>query len=147
MSEADTLFYLDTSALLPYYRREAASGLVQQFLSAQTQAIRISILTEVELASALARTVRTGELDEVDASGIGSLFEDDTRAGLFERVSMTASHYRQAKKWLLLRSTALRTLDALHLACCHAMRAEMVTADRILHGSAIQLKVPCRLLG
>jgi predicted nucleic acid-binding protein len=54
------MLYFDTSALLPYYRQEQASEQVQALLSVQRQPVLISHLTEVEVASALARWVRTG---------------------------------------------------------------------------------------
>jgi hypothetical protein len=44
--------------LLPYYRQEQASDRVQALLLAQAQPVLISHLTEVEVASALARWVR-----------------------------------------------------------------------------------------
>lgn len=54
------MLYFDTSALLPYYRREHASERVQALLLSQSQPVLISHLTEVEVASALARWVRMG---------------------------------------------------------------------------------------
>jgi predicted nucleic acid-binding protein len=52
----------------------------------------------------------------------------------------------QAKSWLVLRDPALRTLKALHLACCHAIGGVIVTSDQSLHATAGQLKIASRLL-
>lgn len=146
MSKAEPILYLDTSVLLPYYRREPASSYVEQWLSRLTKPLRISALTEVEFASAIARIVRMNELDNENARQITNLFEKECRDGLFHKMPLNTSHYKQAKAWLSSRVTALRTLDALHLACSHSLRAEMVTADRVLHIAAGQLHVQSRLL-
>ena len=87
------MIYFDTSALLPYYRQEAASRAVQQLLQSQTQPVLISDLTRVEVARALARTA------------------------------------------------ALRTLDALHLACAAAGDAALVTLDDSLRAAAVSLGI------
>lgn len=108
---AETLYYLDISALLPYYRREPASDVVQQFLQGLTAPVRISALTEVELASSLARLVRTQEMQEVNAAQITDLFAQDLAAGLFLKMPIGEAHYAQARDWLCHRSTSLRTLD------------------------------------
>jgi len=47
-----------------------------------------------------------------------------------------ANDYHQAEKWLSGRKTSLRTLDALHLACCWSMEAEIITCDAVLQQSA-----------
>ncbi|PTB91794.1 VapC toxin family PIN domain ribonuclease, partial [Marinobacter sp. Z-F4-2] len=61
------MYYFDTSAVLPYYRQEHASDSIQALLELQTKPVLISHLTEVEVASALARWVRMGELSEPQA--------------------------------------------------------------------------------
>lgn len=146
MKEAEKLFYLDTSALLPYYRNESASVSVQQFLSSLTVPVILSSLVEVELESALARLVRMDELKEGHACRIEEAFNKDCKAGLFRRITLSDRHFDQARSWLQRRITALRTLDALHLACSHALKAELVTSDRIFANAADDLGVDCRLL-
>lgn len=126
---AETLYYLDTSALLPYYRREPASDAVQQFLQGLTAPVRISALTEVEFASSLARLVKMHEIQEVHAVQTTQLFAQDYALGLFLKLPIGDVHYEQAKEWLNRRLTALRALDALHLACSIAVGAELVTGD------------------
>jgi predicted nucleic acid-binding protein len=131
------MLYFDTSALLPYYRQEEASERVQALLLAQSQPVRISHLTEVEVASALARWVRMGELDDAGANRIESAFFEDVRYGRFVRCPIELAHYQRAIHWIGTRKTSLRTLDALHLACAEQQLACLVTEDDALLSAAL----------
>jgi predicted nucleic acid-binding protein len=146
MNEDRIGYYLDTSALLPYYRKEATSQAIQGFLSALRVPVGISDITGLEFASALSRWVRMKEINEAQASLLENAFAEDARSGLFRRLSITAKHYRQAQQWISSRKTALRTLDALHLACCFGAGMEIVTSDEVLAISADVLGVPFRLI-
>ena len=134
--------YLDTSALLPYYREEKNSRAIQGFLSSLSLSAGISDLTELEFTSVLSRWVRIKELNEAQANLVEDAFKEDKRSNLFRRLSITTKHYRQAHKWISARRTALRALDALHLACSFADGLEMVTCDKMLAKSADVLGVP-----
>ena len=136
-------YYLDTSSLLPYYRNESHSQTVQNFLCSLTTSVVISSLTEVEFASALSRLVRMEELDEAMAGRIDQAFAEDSKAGLFRRISFTTTHFNQARQWLSLRNTPLRTLDTLHLAISHHANLTLVTCDNILAQSAKKLGAAC----
>jgi len=140
-------FYFDTSALLPYYREEPLSDDVQSLLQDAVGRIVISDLVEVEIASALARWVRTKEFSEADAWKLQNAFKEDMENGCFEKISLSHRHLGQAGDWLLTRKTALRTFDALHLACAKDHSAEMLTADRLLAKGAEALGIQCLLLG
>lgn len=126
------MLYLDTSAVLPYYRQEQASERVQHMLLAQNQPALISQLTEVEVASALARWVRMGELSEPQANRIESAFHDDVTHGRFLLCPVEGMHYRRARTWIGARKTSLRTLDALHIACAEHHQARLVSEDDAL---------------
>lgn len=139
-------YYLDTSALLPYYREEKTSQAIQNFLLTLTLSASISDLTILEFASALARWVRMKELTESQASLVENAFREDMRSKLFRRLPIAPKHYRHAQQWISSRKTALRTLDALHLACSLAAGIEMVTCDETLAVSAHVLGVPCRMV-
>ncbi|MCP4750010.1 MAG: type II toxin-antitoxin system VapC family toxin [Proteobacteria bacterium] len=145
MSEVDT-HYLDTSALLPYYRDEPASLKVQDIIMRIKPPVAISDLSKVEFASALARWVRMDELTEAQVNLIENMFKKDIGVGFFLRHPLSTSHFRQAEKWLSGRKTALRTLDALHLACCWTLDAELITCDTTLHDSANTLGVKTRFI-
>ena len=57
------LLFLDTCALAKYYRREAGSDFVERlFANAGAQRV-ISRLAIVEMESAFATKIRTGEID------------------------------------------------------------------------------------
>ena len=130
------MLYFDTSAILPYYRQEQATDRVQSMLSRQTDPVLVSQLTEVEVASALARWVRTGELTDPQANRIESAFLDDLGAGRFRRCQIESKHYHRANHWISTRKTALRTLDALHLACAEQRGTTLITEDEALINSA-----------
>jgi len=129
--------YFDTSAIAPLYRpealTEAAEALQQQYRPV------ISLLTEVELASTIARWVRTEEMSEEHAVLAEKTFADDLRLNVFERTVLDDRHYWQARTWLQKRTAGLRTLDALHLAVAFENGLPMITADKGLHQAATSL--------
>jgi uncharacterized protein len=143
---ANKKYYLDTSALLPFYRNESSSYLIQKFLLDIDPPALISNLTRVEFASAIARWLRMNELTEAEAGLIESTFTNDIKSGLFIGHSISPKQFNQAEKWILARKTSLRTLDALHLASSWSSEAEMITCDKILHQSAKQLGISSHLI-
>jgi predicted nucleic acid-binding protein len=120
-------FYLDTSALFPYYREEPASRQIQSILNDMKPPVFLSDLTRVEIASAIARCARMREIDDSQAALIENAFNQDAGMGLYRVMPLTMIHYQQAEKWLFSRKTALRTLDALHVACCRSLEATLIT--------------------
>ncbi len=136
------LCYLDTSALLPYYRAEKHSTQVQEFLQSLQQTPVISNLTKTEFASALSRWVRTKELSTDEADQIQVLFSQHLAQKLYQVRAMNDSHFVQAERWLAQRTGALRTLDALHLAFAMQLEAALVTCDGALAGAAGRLGLP-----
>ena len=138
------MLYFDTSALLPYYRQELASDQVQSLLCSQLQPVLISHLTEVEVASAIARWVRMRELTEPEANRIDSAFREDVDLGRFTRCPLEPAHYRRAVHWISTRRTRLRTLDALHLACAASRQACLVSEDAVLIDAAVYLGLDAR---
>lgn len=109
---------------------------MQALLEGQTQPVLISHLTEVEVASALARWVRMGELTEPQANRIESAFHEDVSQGRFVRCPVEFTHYQRAIHWIGMRKTSLRTLDALHLACAEHHGAVLVSEDEALVNAA-----------
>jgi len=141
---AEPRYYFDTSALLPLYRQEPLTAQAEQFQNEVTPVV--SALTEVEVASALARWVRIGELTGEQALAFEATFSEDLRLGVFERVALDDRHYWQARHLLIKRQTALRTLDALHLACAVELNLTIVTADKVLADAATMLGKRVRFL-
>ena len=146
VGEPDGAVYLDTSALLPYYRAEPASESVETFLRGVDRPVVLSRLADLEMSSALNRLVRMGELLEPDALLIEHAYLDDLREGRFELAPVPARAYTDARRWLLDCRLDLRTLDALHLATCRQMGALMVTCDHSLHEAAVRLGITSRLI-
>jgi predicted nucleic acid-binding protein len=134
-------YYLDTSALLPYYRHETTSDKVQSFLQSLDNTPYLSSLTKVEFASALARWVRTKELDPTNADHIQQLFLQHTNKPLFHVREVQAVHYALAEHWLINRTGALRTLEALHLAVASQLNSTLVTCDVALAKAAELLNI------
>lgn len=129
--------YLDTSALLPYYPSDADSDAVQRSLAGQGQPLTSRPLTRVEMASALSRRVRTGELDAHGANRIESAFHEDAASRRLRVHPIDAEVYGRAVHWLLARRTSLRTLVSLHLACAEAAEAALVTLDDAFERAAV----------
>jgi predicted nucleic acid-binding protein len=134
-------YYIDTSAVLPYYRNETISDKVQDFLLSLDTTPYLSSLTKVEFASALARLVRTKELDVDDANYIQQLFLQHINKPLFHVREIQAVHYALAEHWLMQRTGALRTLDALHLATASQLDSTLVTCDVALANTAKILNI------
>lgn len=140
------MYYLDTSVLVPLYRPEALSVPVEQIIEDSTPAPAISTLTQVEVASVLSRCVRTSELTGQQAREIERTLAGDLNAGVLVRIPFHDSSYWQARYWLGRYDTALRTLDALHLACAVEHGLTLVTGDRALADAAETLGASSHLL-
>ncbi|WP_103016363.1 type II toxin-antitoxin system VapC family toxin [Salinibacter ruber] len=89
----------------------------------------LSWLTDVELHSALAKKVRRGELAEEDAERVQDLLRTHMSHVLYEVAAIEHGDFVQARQWIARMDTALRTLDALHLAVAHRRGLEVLTAD------------------
>ena len=137
--------YLDTSILTAYYCAEARSLRVQRLL-ARLAAPAVSPLVEVELAGAVARKVRAGDLAPAAARRIFALFQQHLAEPRFRLVPIQAAEYRLARQWIEALSTPLRALDALHLAAASNQGLNLLTADRVLAEAARTLGVRCRLV-
>ena len=131
------MVYLDTSALAKRYLNEPRSDEFEAYLAAQGGAT-ISTLAVIETRCLLARRRRNGEIDAELEARVFAAFEED----LLTRV-LSLYRFQDADVWAAvrlidgLREHALRTLDALHLACAGAAGAEeLATADRALAGAA-----------
>lgn len=137
--------YIDTSVLVAYYCPEPLSAVAQSEMAALATPT-ISRLAEVELYSAVALKVRTGELDIPSANRIVSQFDVHLAAGLFAMVTPDSGHYSLARDWIGRFNTPLRTVDALHLALAFSHGLRVLTSDQAMARSAAVLGVDHRLL-
>ena len=138
--------YLDTSALVPAYVEEQNSARVARFL-AENPNVWISSLTEVEFVSALARRVRMKELSPERARQVVSVFDRHLAEGFYVQAPVLEETFLVAANFLKRFTTPLRSLDALHLACCATEQKRLVTFDAVLAQCARELGVECLLLG
>ncbi|TGO01953.1 hypothetical protein PN36_33705 [Candidatus Thiomargarita nelsonii] len=106
----------------------------------------ISDLTDVEVASAIARWTRMNETTEAEALAIQQKFAEHKALGYYTYQPFSILDFKQAKDWLLERKTALRTCDALHLAYAARLDAVLVTADKKLGQAAGDFGVRYQLL-
>lgn len=137
--------FLDTSILVAYYCFEARSRGVQRLLARMDQPA-ISLLVEVEFYGAVARKVRMGELDMPAARGILSEFRRDSTEPRFRIVPVQAADYALARQWIEDLSSALRSVDALHLAAASNAGLPVITADRELARSARHFGIRHKLI-
>ncbi len=130
--------YVDTSVLAACYLPEPKSAAANR-LVASLDGPAISSLTEVELCSVLSRRVRERELSPEDGGRVLALFRTHVEGGFFRWLPLGRREFEQAREWLALFSTPLRTLDALHLAVVVSNGLALLTADRALARAARRL--------
>jgi len=123
--------YVDTSVLGAYYCPEPLSAAAETALRDLATPV-ISTLTEVEFASLIARKRRLRELTERQARAILDLFAEHVAEGFYRRVPLGTEHFLRARELVVTLSSALRTLDALHLAAALGENLPLLTADRDL---------------
>ena len=93
------MLYLDTSVLVAYYCPEALSRQVQDLLREQAKPA-LSVLTEVEFTSAVAKKVRLNELGDADGNRILAKFASHVDTGLYRMIPVEKHHWRLAKGWI-----------------------------------------------
>lgn len=118
--------FFDSSGLAKRYIRERGSDAVARILSEATEAA-VSLIGPPEIVSALNRLRRQNALTATQYGlAKNALFED---VGDMSVVNLTLPVLEAAIG--LLEEHALRTLDALHVACALEWRADLfVSADR-----------------
>ena len=134
-----SLYFLDTSALVKYYRREEGSDFVERLFTTVADHRVISRLAMVEIESAFATRVRTGEIDRDTAFVARRRLESDLGRGHLRMAAVSDQHFEAARRLLTKHGTerSLRTLDALQLSVAIRLRQAgfpliFVAADRKL---------------
>ena len=95
------LLFLDTSALAKYYRREPGSEFVERlFADADAQRV-ISRLAIVEMESAFATKVRTGEIDGETALIARRRLESDLGRRTILMAAVSDDHFEIARRLLI----------------------------------------------
>ncbi len=137
--------YIDTSVLVAYYCPEPISTKAEKMII-QAGTPVISPLTEVELASALARKVREGQLSIDSSNKILTEFKYHLHQLLYKKVVIDTDCYNLAFSWLSGKDIPLATLDSLHLAAASINNLEIITADKQLSRAARKLGIASKLL-
>jgi predicted nucleic acid-binding protein len=122
-------YFLDTSAYAKRYRREAGSAWVRRIC--QTEKIFASMLLITELASVIARLAREGAISPTQRVGILRSFQADLENATL--IQLERPILERAADILIQfpAGTALRSLDAIHLASAeHAFAAAPLTRSR-----------------
>ncbi len=118
--------YFDTSFLAPLVFEEATSSRVADFIKRLADDVRLtSQWTRVEFASAAAREVRMGKLDEAAARRAVMRFDRLVRNS-FTTLSPASDDFETACEFLKAFESGLRGGDALHLAIATNARVAMV---------------------
>ena len=122
------MYYVDTSVLAAYYCPEPLSEKAEEIIIASGRPA-ISILTRIELFSAISRKVREGMAPE-DGNKIIRQFEYHLiEQKLYRQLALDEHHYTMAANWIAQFNTPLRSLDGLHLAVSSAAQLNLLTAD------------------
>lgn len=121
------MIYLDTSAFLKLYVREADSGLVQDLVTSQKEPLPVWEFQQVEMINALHLKVFWKEISADDASRLLALFEQRIRRGQYycpriDRAELMLT-FRSLAKWT--PETGCRTMDILHVACAMQISPEV----------------------
>ena len=105
------IIYLDTSALIKRYIRETGSTDARGWIQS-ADGIGTSEITKVEMASAIARLIRAGQVSEHDGQLSWKDFENDWS---FINVLLVSTEVVE-RAVSLTRRHRLRAYDAVHLA-------------------------------
>lgn len=118
------LIYADTSSLVKFYYPEADSEMIEVLLL-KADRIFISHLTVTEMASALSKKVRMGDLKKDKETVLWNTFLDDMQTEKIELIPLDERHYLKAADFIreFGGRHGLKTLDALHLSIAHGLHA------------------------
>lgn len=132
--------YLDTSTLFAFYILETKSHIAEELIKT-AENIFLSPLTDVEFYSALKKRNRIGEISEEDVQETYSLFKSHRNQLLYSYLSIKDEDFRTSEVVLSATSTALRTLDALHLGIAKNNEIPIFTFDKVLIQAASELGI------
>jgi uncharacterized protein len=135
--------YVDTSVLGAYYCPEPLSSAAEEALR-RIEIPVISILSELEFHSLIAKKRRLKELNARQARRILDLFGGHVADGFYRRMSLSGEHYLKARQMIGATRIPLHTLDALHLAAALAESLPLLTADKGLAAAAKRHK--CKVI-
>ena len=126
------MLYLDTSALLKLYIREAGSEAVQAHIAAQDLPLPVWEIQEAELVNALRLKAWWKEITAAQAEGQIELFEERRSQGFYWFPEIERIRLMKTFRVLSAETPRMgcRTLDILHVACAVEIAAsEFISFD------------------
>ena len=140
------MIYIDTSLVVSLHVTEVRSySAVSWFERRVGDVFLISDWTDVEVASALSRKVRSGKITEEQRQRAADAYAV-MRDGLFQRLTIAPGNYQRAVEMLQEPSTGLRAGDALHLAVAEAHGASVASLDATLMHAANRFGLAVELI-
>ena len=121
------MLYLDTSAFLKLYIREAGSEQVQSMVVSQFEPLPVWEILEMELCNALNLKVFRGELKMSESAVQYSLFRQRQAKGFYFvpelRRAQLMADFRLLSE--LTPRLGCRTMDILHVACAMQLKPDV----------------------
>jgi hypothetical protein len=140
------MIYLDTSVLVAALTNEAGTGRIQEWLGVQIpENLAVSDWVATEFSSALALKLRSGQLAAGHRAEALAIFAGLCRDSLV-MLPVSRAQLRAAARFADQHRLGLRAGDALHLAICADLGAELCTLDRRLAEAGPALGVKTRPL-
>lgn len=131
--------YLDASVIVPLFVPDPFTAKADALIREILPVVFISDLAAAELASAVARRVRTGESTAIEAHSVFSDFDRWSRPHL--RVQIGTADIALAATFLRRLDLPLRTIDAIHIAAARRLGTTLATFDKQMSASATALGV------
>jgi len=116
--------FFDSSAFAKRYIEEPGSQRVDD-ITQKTSELGLSIICFPEITSALARKVREQDLSQASYAQIKYQLAEDVQDA--QIINLTASVIERSIH--LLETNALRSLDALHIACALEWQADLFASS------------------
>lgn len=139
--------YADTCVLLSLFFRDSGTHAALRWLdAANSDTIVVSGWTLTEFASSSGILARRGDISADLHRVANERFEQFVAARLAVECVSPADHER-ARNWLLDFRSGLRAGDALHLAVCARLGAQLCSADDALIRAAQEHKLVTYRLG
>jgi len=132
------IFYLDTSVVVAALTKETGSDRIDDWLSSQRSEVAISAWVKVEVSSALAIKLRTGQISTEDRAAALTLFTRIAGESL-GLLDISGIDFQMAARYADQHTLGLRAADALHLAICSRHGATLCTRDKRLGRAATAL--------
>lgn len=134
------MIYLDASALVSLFMPDFHSHLIRDYFRNDLPVVGLSDFAAAEFSSAVARRVRTAELNPGQAGHLLNV-SDAWIAARVERLDLEAADVRVASVFVRRFDLGLRTPDALHIAICQRLELSLFTFDRRMATAARELGI------